>query len=145
MEEEVMKNSFVALLAATVTLAAASAAYGQEKMSANVGFPFKMQSANLPAGGYDLIRSTTGTTVFQLRSVDGHKSVLVSPRYVIARMDVSNAQPRLIFRCNSETCALAEIWTADGTGYAAPKPKLSPAEKERLAVVVVPLTQPKAD
>jgi hypothetical protein len=48
-----------------------------------------------------------------------------------------------VFRCNSSYCALAEIWTADGYGYAAPRPKLSPAEKERLAVV--PLRSTKAD
>jgi hypothetical protein len=40
-------------------------------------------------------------------------------------------------------CALAEIWTPDGAGYAAPKPRLSPIEQERLAVV--PLNTPKAD
>src|SRR5436305_11523612 len=101
-----------------------------------------MQSANLPAGNYDVMRMNSGgTTVFQLRSLQEHKNVLVSPRYMIDQRAESEAHPRLVFSCTSSACALAEIWTADGRGYATPRPKLSPAEKERLAVVRLTTTK----
>jgi hypothetical protein len=138
-----MKNRFRTVIAVAVTLVAGAAAgYGQTRLNADIGFPFKMQSVNLPAGNYDLIKmSTGGSTVFQLRSVQEHKSVLMLPRYVIDHRSGPDVQSRLVFRCNSIFCALAEIWTPDGNGYAAPRPKLSPGEKERLAVV--PLNVPK--
>lgn len=138
-----MKNSFRFLLVGVVALAATSAAYGQNRMSANVGFPFKMQSANMPAGSYELVQTGEGSKHFTLRSAAEHRAVIVSPRYTIDQKSAKDAQPRLVFKCDSHMCALAEIWTPDGAGYAAPRPKLSPAEKERLAVV--PLTTLKAD
>jgi len=139
-----MTNSFCSLLVGAVVLAATSAAYGQPRMTANIGFPFKMQSANLPAGSYELVQSPAGygSKYFTLRS--GNHSVIVTPRYIIDQSSRSSVgKPKLVFKCDSHSCALAEIWTPDGSGYAAPKPKLSPAEKERLAVV--PLTTTKAD
>ncbi len=139
-----MKKNFGYLIAGVVALAATSAAYGQSAMKANIGFPFKMSSANLPAGSYDVVpASEAGSKYFVLRSTTEHKAVIVSPRNTIDRVDAAKANPRLVFKCDSHVCALAEIWTPDGAGYAAPKPKLSPAERERLAVV--PLTVPKAD
>ena len=139
-----MKSRVGTVMAAALTLiAGAAGVYGQTKLKAEIGFPFKMQSANLPAGTYELARLGTGSTIFQLRSSDGHQNVLVSARYKIDERPSSDVQPRLVFRCNSASCALSEIWTSDGSGYAAPRPKLSPIEKERLAVV--PLTVPKAD
>ncbi len=140
-----MKNSFRFLLVGAVALAAASAAYGQNLMKANIGFPFKMQSANLPAGSYDVVPSTDASSRYWVLRSE-HRAVIVSARYAIEQPRTpSEAHPRLVFNCGSHGCALAEIWTPDGAGYAAPRPKLSPAEKERLAVVVVPLTTSKAD
>jgi hypothetical protein len=142
-----MTNSFRSLLVGVVALAATSAVFGQNRMTANIGFPFKMQSATLPAGSYEVIPSEpgSGSKHFVLRS--STESVIVVPRYLIEESKVvagsSEPRPRLVFKCDSHTCALAEIWTPDGGGYAAPKPKLSPAEKERLAVV--PLNTTKAD
>jgi hypothetical protein len=140
-----MKNSFRSLLVGVVALAATSAVYGQNRMSANIGFPFKMSSATLPAGNYELVPSTSaGTKYFMLRSSEGNRSVIVSPRYTIEESKLSSApQAKLVFKCDSHMCGLAEIWTPDGAGYATPKPKLSPAETERLAVV--PLSTSKAD
>jgi hypothetical protein len=139
-----MSNRLRKVIAAAVTLVATTAvSYGQTRLNADIGFPFKMQSANLPAGNYDLSKvSTGGSIVFQLRSQQEHQNVLILARYVVGHQS-GDVQPRLVFRCNSSYCALAEIWTADGYGYAAPRPKLSPAEKERLAVV--PLSSTKAD
>jgi len=145
-EEKKMKNSFRSLLVGVVALAATSAVYGQNRMTANIGFPFKMQSATLPAGSYDVIPSNpgSGSRHFVLRSSTGGHSVIVTPRYTIEESTLSStAHPKLVFKCDSHMCALAEIWTPDGAGYAAPRPKLSPAEQERLAVV--PLNTPKAD
>jgi hypothetical protein len=141
-----MKNSFRSLLVGVVALAVASAAYGQNRMTANIGFPFKMQSATLPAGSYEVIPTApgSGSKHFVLRSSTGHSSVIVTPRYIIEESKLSSEpQPKLVFKCDSHMCALAEIWTPDGAGYAAPRPRLSPAEQERLAVV--PLNTPKAD
>jgi len=44
-------------------------------------------------------------------------------------------QPRLVFRCNSSECGLSEIWMGGTEGYKVPKPKLTPPEGERIAIV----------
>ena len=138
-----MNNTLRFLLVGAITLAATSAAFAQNRMAANIGFPFKMQSATMPAGNYELVPSTSsGSKYFTLRAANGHNTVIVSPRYVIDDRSTKYAN-RLVFKCDSHMCALAEIWTPGGAGYATPRPKLSPAEHERLAVV--PLTVPKAD
>jgi hypothetical protein len=139
-----MNNRFRFMLAGVVMLAATSAAFAQNRMAATIGFPFRMQGVTLPAGSYELLPSTTsGSRYFILRSATKLNSVIVKTQYTIHEASPSAAHPRLVFRCGSETCALAQIWTPDGAGYAAPSSKRSPTENDRLAVV--PLTTTKAD
>ena len=136
-----MKSTFVrSIVFASAALVLGVAAYAQatQKMVADIGFSFRSVSSELPAGRYTVtMTNTTGNPVFHIYNRASGKSVLVGATYHLSPKP--HTAPHLTFRCDSVTCALSEIWIGEGEpGYHAPKVKLTPGEKERLAVV--PLT-----
>ena len=136
-----------AIAAAAILTAGATAGFGQSSnvLKAEIPFSFKMQSTTLPAGGYEFTNSrTSGQPMFVIRSVETRKSFILMPRGEIDHtLTARDSNARLVFLCDSSSCGLSEIWYPEGSGYLAPRPKLSPAEKERVAVI--PLTAVRAD
>src|SRR6202041_2713103 len=123
----------------TLTLSAAaltmgSAAYAQTRLVADVPFSFQINGTEMPAGNYWIDRPSIGTrSVVHLNDGHNHK---------MAMGTVNNANEpgaaRLVFSCGETSgCRLAELWDGSGAQVTFPKPKLTSAEKERLAVVIV--------
>lgn len=121
----------------TLTLSAAaltmgSAAFAQSRLVAQIPFAFKVNGTELPAGNYSIERPQIANRNVLLLT-DGHNSKMVMG---INASGNEPASARLIFRCGeSSGCALAEVWDSQGSHVNFPKPKLTSAEKERLAVV----------
>jgi hypothetical protein len=122
------------LFAATALLfAATSYAQLSSKLVADINFNFRSGGAELAAGRYDVtVHKDGASTMFILRNQDTHKSAITVVNHMIAYEN--GAEARLVFKCNSVTCGLSEVWTPDG-GYATPGAKLTPAEHERIAVI----------
>jgi hypothetical protein len=116
----------------------ASSTYGQ-KLSAEVPFGFTANKVELAAGAYDLnMGGSIPQGHVQLSNRQAHRSVLIrasNPEY-----KGGEARPRLVFRCADGQCALAELWTADSTGYRLSLPK-TPAGA-RIQMSTVYLTHP---
>jgi hypothetical protein len=93
-------------------------AFGQNPMKADVPFAFSIPGgAGEAAGNYVINLDTNGGgKVLRLYNVDTHHSA-VAITFNAGGDPAKQVQPRLVFRCGDEGCALSEVWTADG-GYA---------------------------
>ena len=98
---------------------------------ANVPFAFRAGTAMASSGNYEITANfTPGVTT--LHNMDTKSWVsLLRQGAIYGRQD---GRPRLVFRCTSGGCALAQIFTG-ADGWQLPTPRPSPAEKERLAVI----------
>jgi hypothetical protein len=137
-EEKTMKSNFVrSIVFASAALVLGATAYAQTsaKMVADIGFSFRSNSSELPAGRYTVtMNSMSGTPVFLISNAALGRSVWVTGTFQLGPKP--HTAPHLTFRCGSVTCALSEIWMGESDpGHQAPKVKLTPGEKERLAVV----------
>jgi hypothetical protein len=121
---------------AAATLALGTMAYGQT-VKAEIPFAFRTANATLPAGTYMLYRANAAWEPTRLWNPASRKSVLM----LGAAVDyVPNAQPRLVFACGSEGCALREVRTSERT-VTYPVPHRSAWKQEAVAVISVPLTR----
>ena len=120
----------ITLSAAALTLG--SAAYGQSRLVADIPFSFRINGTEIPAGTYSVERmQNAGTNVVLLTNGHDHKMVMGISDYY----GEQNA-PRLVFSCREGgACTLAQVWDGRGAGVKFGTPKLTSAEKERLAVV----------
>ena len=129
-----MKKNLSTLIFTAAVLTLGAAAYAQTPLIANVPFSFHVNGAVLPAGNYQIAPATNGTmAALKVADQDTRRSA-----YVLAdsAYEATTGNPRLIFRCGDVSgCALIQVWGDSGYGWAFHAPKLSPAEKERLAVV----------
>jgi len=129
------KNLTLTLTAAVLTLVTA-VAYGQNNpLTATIPFAFHAANSNLPAGRYRVARASGtmgGSGIMQLRNLETGKSVFLASRVPIT--DSEDTRPRLVFRCGESGCALATLWSGEGTGMEFATPKLPAAEKERSEV-----------
>jgi hypothetical protein len=123
----------------TLTLSAAaltmgSAAYAQDRLVAHVPFSFWINGTEMPAGSYSIDRPSIGVrSVVQVN--DGRHNK-------IAMGTLNNSKEpgaaHLVFSCGETSgCRLAELWDGSGAQVKFPTPKLTSAEKERLAVVII--------
>ncbi len=121
--------------AATLAFGTVSHAQAYDKVVADVKFNFRSTDVDHAAGKYDIssVRSPGGMLIFKLMNEDTRESVLLVGQVPLSGKDHSDA--RLVFRCNSVTCGLTEIWMGSDTGYRLAKPRLTPSEGERIAVV----------
>ena len=100
----------------------------------SVNFNFRSISKDLPAGQYSVTALRSGSTlVLKLTNEKSRHGMLLVSQYEIH--GDRDEQPRLVFRCNSSECGLSEIWMGGTEGYKVPKPKLTPPEGERIAIV----------
>jgi hypothetical protein len=126
------KNAIPLFNAAILTLVA-TAAYGQDVLTAKVPFAFRAVGSDLPAGRYRVDRptGTSGTTgTMELRNMDTGKAVFIISKAPVT--ESKNERPRLIFRCvGDEGCSLATLWSGTGAGLEFPTPALTAAQRER--------------
>ncbi|HLH43692.1 MAG TPA: hypothetical protein VKV74_11930 [Bryobacteraceae bacterium] len=118
------------LTAAGLTLGVA-AAYGQDKIIANVPFEFRTASGIQAAGLYSIAQAGVTTTL--VNQATGATSLLG-----IGTPEDANTKaiPKLVFVCGSESgCALTSVTLADGRSWSFKAPHLKPAETARIAVV----------
>ena len=124
---------FIMTAALAVAGSVSAFAWDASQLKANIDFPFKAFSVNLPAGHYDVVKTnSSGTAIFHLRETNTHAGVL------LVGHAISNGKPerpRMTFRCSSSMCGLTELSTGTGTTYLVTSPKWSLAEKERLVTV----------
>jgi hypothetical protein len=130
------KNLTLTLTAAVPTLVTA-AAYGQNNpLIATIPFGFRAVKSNLPAGRYMVARasgSLLNSGIMQLRNIKTGESVFLPSG--APRTESEDKHPRLVFRCGGESgCALATLWSGEGTGMEFATPALPAAEKERSEV-----------
>ena len=115
-------NRTLMFAAATLTLGAA-AAYGQEKITANIPFEFRTADGVHAAGVYDVL-SKAASPVIMLRDEASRNAVNL--RIGAPESATGETQPRLVFHCfDGAGCVLSQIWTGNGQGwsYAAPEVK----------------------
>ena len=125
-------NRTLILTTAVLTLGAA-AAYGQYPLTAKIPFSFQIKGAELPAGAYTIERMQSGSVLHLQDSVSGKSVVAMAQSSAIEK---NPAGARLVFRCGDLSgCSLSEVWTDSGLGWKLHTPRISPDEKERLAVV----------
>jgi hypothetical protein len=126
-------NWFRTVILSAAALTMGSVAYGQSRLIADIPFSFRMHGTEMPAGRYWVEPNTLARTVVRL--TDGNNQQLAMG---IGATGHEQSAPRLIFSCReSSGCSLAEVWTGNGTGVVFPQPKLTSAEKERLAAVIL--------
>ena len=117
----------------------------RDRVVADVNFNFRSVGTDLPAGQYSVtaLRSNSSTLILKLTNEKSRHSVLLVSQYEIH--GDRDEQPRLVFRCNSSACGLSEIWMGGAEGYKVPKPKLTPSEGERIAVVPLKVIHSNGD
>jgi hypothetical protein len=111
---------------------------GLQAQNFDINFKFRTPAGEHPAGTYtvDVRDGIAGATkIVYLRDAETRKAVLFYPVAGIENMK-ADGPARLAFRCNSTGCNLAEVWTNPAFGYAVRHRKPTPAEAERMAVVV---------
>ncbi|HEY7338995.1 MAG TPA: hypothetical protein VH639_29160 [Bryobacteraceae bacterium] len=120
------------ITAVGLTLSAA-AAYGQNKVAADIPFSFRTAGGMQEAGRYAAIPANLDGSVLRIQNLDTGKSVLLG----IGIPDGDyNKRPRLVFRCGDKNgCVLAGVWMADGRGWSYNTPKMKAADRERVAVI----------
>jgi len=120
-----MKRNLIGILSLVVmSLLNATGAYAQSAVKADVPFPFRVGSAQLPAGTYEI--NATGNSAIAIRN--GRTSALSSVRPEYPR----NTTPKLVFHHLGSQYFLAEIWRgADSAGMViAPSKMEKELEKE---------------
>ncbi len=104
-------------LFASTALFLGTTAFGQTTMKADVPFAFNIPGGAGEASGNYVINvdANGGTKVLRLYNVDTHHSTLAIT-FAAGGGPGEKVDPRLVFRCGNEGCALSEIWTLNG-GY----------------------------
>ncbi len=117
-------------IAATLFVAGTARAVENDHFKVNVNFPFKASSKAMPAGDYKVeINNASGIVYMHFRNLQtGSAAVLVAHHPIES---AKPAAPRLVFTCGESECGLTQLWNTGQSGWATPKPKLTPAEKER--------------
>jgi hypothetical protein len=126
-----MKTKWNSLLTAAGFALIAVAAYGQDRLAANVPFSFRTIGGVQPAGQYAVVQDGDVT---KLQNVATGKSTWVG----IGVRDGDNQRnaPRLVFTCGNESgCALTSVRIADGREWRFQTPKLKASEEARVAVI----------
>ncbi len=132
-----MKKNLIRVLTITVAaLTVGAAAYAQTRMIAEVPFSFRVNGAVLPAGNYQVGPISPASLNALVLSDTHSKKAAVS--LANTTTNGKRDRPRLVFRCGDVAgCYLIQAWDDQGYGWEFPKPRITPAEKERIAVVPI--------
>ncbi|HEY6341363.1 MAG TPA: hypothetical protein VIY49_07715 [Bryobacteraceae bacterium] len=126
-----MKTKWNSLLTAAGFALIAAAAYGQDRLTANVPFSFRTIGGVHPAGQYAVVHDRDVT---KLENLTTRKSTWVG----IGVLDGEGQRnaPRLVFTCGNESgCALTSVRIDDGREWRFQAPKLKASEEARVAVI----------
>jgi hypothetical protein len=128
--------NFAPMLTAAVLTLSAAAAYGQAPLNANIPFAYRTSNASLAAGKYTIMPMTRGSlSVVRIENLATGTSDMVLAG---APIDKASGAARLVFKCGDvHGCALAEAYDDNGRGWKFNTPRLTGAEIERLAVVLL--------
>ena len=127
-----MKTKINSLLVITAGFAlSAAAAYGQDRVVANIPFAFQAGGKVQTAGQYAVTRQGAATV---LQNVATRTSVVAG--LGIPEDAGSKQPPALVFTCGGESgCALTQVRMADGHAWKFKAPSLKPYETARVEVV----------
>jgi hypothetical protein len=124
------KLNSLLLAAAGLTLSVA-AAYGQNKIVAEVPFSFRTAAGVQDAGKYSISQEGVVT---KLVNEETRRASLLG--IGVPEETHSHAQPQLVFLCGSESgCALRSVTIEDGRSWSFKTPRLKAEETARIAVV----------
>jgi hypothetical protein len=135
-ETKDMKTKSNSLLLTAALALGALAAYGQDRVVANIPFEFKTVAGVQPAGHYTV--SVEGASA-RLRHVEGKVSLLG-----IGIPDDANPSrpPQLVFTCGSESgCVLTGVRFEDGRSWKYPAPRPKASENQSVAVIYLERAQ----
>jgi hypothetical protein len=111
------------LIAATAVFFGTTA-FGQTA-KAVVPFAFSIPGGDVAPGNYVINLDThNGGKVVRLYNADTHQGALAIT-FKAGGGPAEQGEPRLVFRCGGEGCALSEVWTPNG-GYAIAHAKIRP-------------------
>jgi hypothetical protein len=135
-EAKNMKTKLNSLLITATVAFGAVAAYGQDRVVANIPFEFKTIAGVQPAGQYTV--SEHGVSAV-LRHVDGKTSLLG----IGVPEDIERNQPaQVTFVCGSESgCVLTGIRFEDGRSWKYPAPRPKASEDQKVAVIYLERAQ----
>src|SRR5271169_6182803 len=107
-KEDVMKRNLIGILSLVVMslLLNATGAYAQSYAKANVPFDFKVGSAQLPAGTYDIKLDSAAAPAVMIQNDEGKAGALSNARREPAR----DTQAKLVFHKVGDQYFLAEVW-----------------------------------
>jgi hypothetical protein len=126
-----MKTKWNSLLITAGFALIAAAAYGQDRLAANVPFSFRTIAGVQPAGPYAVVRDGDIT---KLENLATRKSTWVG--IGVLDGDKQPNAPSLVFTCGDQSgCALTGVRIADGREWHFQIPKLKPSEEARVAVI----------
>ena len=130
-----MKTHLYRSILLAAGLMAAAAVGSAQTLNATIPFNFQSGASQMPAGDYVVRQLLPGSGIIVMSNWAAKKSIAVMASNRIG--SVHPGDPRLIFRCTDNRCALSEVWGAmpDGDGVRVPGPKLTPRDRERLSVV----------
>ena len=121
------------ILVGSMAVVATAQTSGRTRLSANIGFDFKVGNRTLPAGEYTVtqINPASDQAVLQLRSKDGRAATMVQMTPVIGK---AQENAKLIFNRYGDHYFFAQAWVVgDNTGLQAPKTSAERAAERELA------------
>ena len=126
-----LTNRLVIFAASAVLLG--TAAYGQDRLKADIPFAFHTATASLPAGSYEFDASLRDVTTIRSLNTASHKGVFA----MSSPLDTykATAKPNAEFLCENGNCVLNAINTGAGS-YRYPVQHKSKRDKEALAVLI---------
>ncbi len=101
--------SMSSLLVMLAVAPASGAGRHSLKIQADIPFDFMVGDTKLPAGTYTV--STSAPDVLQIRSLDGHESVVVFTRDVEDKSLTPPDETKLVFNRYGDLYCLAQVWT----------------------------------
>jgi hypothetical protein len=126
-----MNTKWNSLLTAAGFALIAAAAYGQDRLAANVPFSFRTIAGVQQAGQYAVVHDGDVT---KLENLATRNSTWVG--IGVRDGDGQPNAPRLVFTCGNESgCALTGVRIADGREWRFQAPKLKSSEEARVAVI----------
>ena len=128
-----MKRNLIATLSLVVMslLLTATGAFAQSYVKANVPFDFKVGSAQLPAGSYDIKVDDTSSAAIVIRNGETSASAMSTAWHESAR----NTSPKLVFHRVGNQYFLAEIWkSSNAEGMIVPTSKQEKELEKELQV-----------
>ena len=129
-------NTATLIAAAALTLSA-TAAYGQNKLTADIPFEFRVNGSTLPAGQYEIDRLHLGSypSILKVTSVEtGRGIAVVASSRIYPYAGRAEQRPHIEFRCIQSGCSIRELWDNE-TGFAFNAPASNAVETERRAMV----------